>query len=149
MMAVASELVRNALSSATAGVWICSIAWVIADARSRLPKARQVHAATAVVALLPVAGLLAWLAARPRRTLTERWAGEIRGALFADAAETGECPVCRTELDPDYRTCPDCGLELEEPCEACGAPVQAMDDACPCCGRPARDAKTMLRAAAH
>jgi len=148
-MALASELVRNALSSAVAGVWICSIAWVIADARSRLPKARQVHLATAGVGLLPVAGLLVWLAARPRKTLTERWTEELRGVLFADAAETGACPVCRTDLERDFRTCPGCGLELEQPCEACGTPVQAMQDACPECGRPAVDAEPLLRAAAH
>ena len=149
MMALASELVRNGLSSAASGVWICSIAWVIADARARLPKAREVHVATAAVALLPVAGLLLWLVVRPRRTLTERWAGELRGALFADAAESGACPVCRTDIEPHFTTCPGCGLDLEQPCDACGAPVQAMQESCAVCGHPVGDAEPMLRAAAH
>lgn len=31
-----------------------------------------------------------------------------------DGIESGECPICRTDLDGDSDTCPNCGLPLDE-----------------------------------
>jgi hypothetical protein len=149
-MEVAYAFLRHGLAAAAGAAWIVSIAWVIADARVRLARPRSVLLATAVVGLLPVAGLAVWLVVRPGETIAQRWAHDLRMLLFEHAAADASCLVCRTRLDPDFQVCPGCGIDLQRPCDGCGEPVHASATACASCGAPAAaQAPDAIRAAAR
>jgi len=141
---------RNVTLAVAGGLWIGSILWVVADARSRLFRPRGIHLATAGAALLPFVGLVAWLAARPAETLAERRERKLRIRAWERAIREGACAECGTDVEDDFLCCPGCGTKLRNQCGDCGKLVEPTWRACPhCAARIEREPRPALRPAAR
>jgi DNA-directed RNA polymerase subunit RPC12/RpoP len=149
-MDVAFMAARNVAFAVAGGLWIGTILWACADARARLIRPRTIHTATALVALLPFLGLVAWISLRPSETLAERRERKLRRRAYERLIDEGVCVECGTELEDDFLCCPGCGTKIRNRCGDCGRSLELTWRACPhCAGRIERDAEPALRAAAH
>lgn len=142
---------RNVSFAVAGGLWIGTILWACADARARLIRPRTIRAATALVALVPLLGLVAWLAVRPAETLAERRERKLRRRAFEHAIREGACAECGTQLEDEFVCCPGCGTKVRNECGECGRLVELTWRACPhCASRFERDARpATLRPAAR
>ena len=149
-MDVAFTAARNVALAVAGGLWVGSIVWTVADARSRLFRPRAIHLATATVALLPLVGLVGWLAARPPETLAQRRERKLRRRAWEREIREGACAECGTEVEDDFACCPGCGTKLRNECGACGRLVELTWRACPyCASRLEREPRRALRPAAR
>lgn len=147
---VAFMAARNVTLAIAGGLWLGSILWVAADARSRLVRPRQMRAATALAGLLPFVGLVALLAARPAETLDERRQRKLRRRAWERAIDEGACAECGTHLEDDFVCCPGCGTKVRNQCGGCGRLVELTWRACPhCAARIEREPRPTLRPAAR
>jgi type IV pilus assembly protein PilB len=60
---------------------------------------------------------------------------EVLRVTPADDADSGACPVCAQQVEPEYTLCPWCGVHLRpDACAACEHPLQSGWRVCPRCG---------------
>jgi len=135
----AFDVTRNLALFFVAVFWIGLAFWVNRDARRRIDDGWLIGTAT-LVGLVPFIGPLVYLLFRPPETLAEVRAREIEvRALETRLLQRPQprCPVCRSDVAPDYLVCPICTTTLREPCVSCKAPLEPLWQACPYCATPA------------
>lgn len=108
--------------------------WAFRDARSRSRSTAAAVVATALVLLLPVAGLVVYLLLRPRETLMETYDRALeQEALLQQIEEPVTCPGCARRVAEAWVVCPDCRTQLRRPCSACGQALDLRWQICPYC----------------
>jgi hypothetical protein len=119
-----------------ATTWLAGVVWVAGDARARTDDAAAQWVGIACAAVLYVAGVILYVAARPRRTLAEeyerRWELE---ALAREVAASPPCPRCGRCMELDFILCPYCRESLGATCGGCNRFNRSAWVACPYCGR--------------
>jgi RNA polymerase subunit RPABC4/transcription elongation factor Spt4 len=114
-------------------LWIFSIAWVNRDARMRDTPA----ALWTIVAIIPVAGLVAYCLMRPSVTRMDRDEQEMElDLLQRQLDDYGICPQCGAPTKADYVLCPQCHQRLRNVCTHCERPLEANWTICPYCTTP-------------
>ena len=114
--------------------WLGLAFWTFRDARRRIGDRWLVGTAT-LLGLVPFLGPLVYLLFRPPETLDDVHAREVEvRALEARLARRPLlCPICRSEVEPNYLVCPVCTTQLKRACGRCHAPLW---QACPYCATP-------------
>jgi hypothetical protein len=135
--ASAFDMARNLALFLAVVVWLGLAFWTNRDARRRMRDPLLIGTATAL-GLVPYVGPLIYLLLRPPETLAdvrERDLG-LRALEERLAERALRCPVCRAEVEADFRVCPICTTRLKEVCTQCSAPLERLWQVCPACATP-------------
>lgn len=112
-------------------LYALSVAYVFIDARRRGVAAFWIWG---LVALIPFAGFLAYLALRPNSYLADREEQELDMALRErQLAQYGTCPQCGSPIEKDFIVCPVCNTQVRNVCPSCRRPLDAHWKVCPYC----------------
>ncbi|MDZ4770597.1 MAG: zinc ribbon domain-containing protein [Chloroflexota bacterium] len=117
--------------------WLAMIIWTYRDMRARSRDVLGRLFVTALVAILNVPGLLAYLLLRPRETLSEAYERSLEEeALLQEIEEKPSCPGCKQRVQDEWQACPHCHTRLKRPCSRCGRMLELSWDLCPHCVTP-------------
>lgn len=114
-------------------LYVLSIVWVVRDAYMR---GAQWYI-WAVVALVPVLGLIAYCLLRPPLLQLDRDEQELEIALKQrQLMKYGECATCGYPVEADYVLCPNCHTQLKNLCVRCNHALEPSWTVCPYCATP-------------
>ena len=114
-------------------LYVLSIVWVVRDAYQR---GAQWYI-WAVVALIPVLGLIAYCLLRPPLLQLDRDEQELEIALKQrQLMKYGECATCGYPVEADYVLCPNCHTQLKNLCIRCNHALEPSWTVCPYCATP-------------
>ena len=118
--------------------WLASAYWVYKDARRRIADPWLVAMATLLGLVPPFIGPLVYLFFRPPEYLEDirERELEIRAMEERLGGPSGQCPVCRAAIEPDYLICPVCTTKLKQACVTCKSPLDPLWQVCPYCETP-------------
>lgn len=123
-------------------LYLLAIVWVNRDAHERDTS----PVVWTVIAVIPVAGLVAYCLMRP--PLTKRDASEQDmelKLLHNQLKEYGSCPHCGYPTQKDFIICPHCRKQLRNVCSRCGRVLEPEWVACPYCTTPVHGASSNRR----
>ncbi|MCE7947379.1 MAG: zinc ribbon domain-containing protein [Chloroflexi bacterium CFX4] len=124
----------TALGAAVTALWAGMALWTWRDIRARSRDGLAHGAATLLVALLNVFGLLVYLMLRPRETLAEAYERSLEEeALLQGIEEKPMCPGCGRPSQTDWQVCPYCHTRLRKPCVQCNQLLELAWTLCPYC----------------
>ena len=111
-------------------VYVLSIIWVVRDAYQR----GTVWYIWAIVALVPILGVIAYCLLRPPLLQIDRDEQELEVALKQrQLMQYGECANCGYPVEADYILCPNCHQRLKNQCQICGHALDPSWTVCPYC----------------
>ena len=111
-------------------LYVLSVVWVIRDAMSR----GATWQLWGVVALIPIAGVIAYCLMRPPLLEIDRDEQELEVALKRrELLKYGECGQCGYPIEADYVICPNCHQRLKNLCPTCHHALNPTWDICPYC----------------
>lgn len=114
-------------------LYILSIVWVIRDAYLR----GTVWYLWAIVALVPIVGVIAYCLLRPPMLRIDRDEQELEVALKQrQLMQYGECASCGYPVDVNYVICPNCHTQLKNLCSHCERALEPAWTICPYCATP-------------
>lgn len=114
-------------------LYILSIIWVIRDAYLR----GTTWYIWAIVALVPVIGVIAYCLLRPPMLRIDRDEQELEVALKQrQLMQYGECATCGYPVDSNYVICPNCHTQLKNLCSHCERALEPAWTICPYCATP-------------
>jgi len=88
----------------------------------------------AIISVIPVVGLLAYVILRPSSYLIDREEQDLDIALREhQLSHYGICPKCGTPIDRDFIVCPMCNTQVRNVCPTCHRPLNADWKVCPYC----------------
>ncbi len=112
-------------------LYVLSVVYVVNDARRR---GVQNIVVWAVIGLIPIVGLVAYLVLRPNSYLLDREEQELDVALRErQLAQYGTCPQCGSPIEKDFVVCPVCNTQVRNVCPSCRRPLDAHWKVCPYC----------------
>jgi RNA polymerase subunit RPABC4/transcription elongation factor Spt4 len=118
-----------------AAIWLSLVIWAFRDMRSRSRDPFAQLLAAAVVALLPVAGLIVYLILRPPETLAQAYERALEEeALLQEIEERPACPGCSRTIEPGWLLCPHCHTRVRKACPDCHKLMELQWNLCPFCG---------------
>lgn len=122
-------------------LWLLSILWVNRDARQRDTSSLL----WTIVAIIPVAGLVAYCLLRPPLTRADADELEMETNLLRRQLDQYDtCPHCGYPTESDFVICPSCRKQLRNVCSRCGRTLKPEWSVCPYCttqvNRPRRHA---------
>ena len=118
-----------------AALWLSLIIWALRDMRARTRDPFAQLLAAALVAVLPVAGILIYLILRPPETLAEAYERALaEEALLQEIEERPSCPGCSRTTDHNWILCPHCHTRLKKACPDCNSLMDLQWNLCPFCG---------------
>ena len=127
----------TAVGAVVGSLWLGIILWTYRDARARSRDMLAVGAATLMVAVLSVFGLVIYLMLRPRETLAESYERSLEEeALLQGIEEKPVCPGCGRPSNAQWQICPHCHTRLKKPCVQCGQLLDLPWNLCPFCATP-------------
>ncbi len=130
-------LVVTILSAVLVALWLGMILWTWRDMRTRSRDNVATVAATVLVVVLNVPGLLIYAMLRPRETLAEAYERSLEEeALLQGIEEKPICPGCGRAANARWQLCPHCHTRLKKPCTHCGELLDLPWDLCPVCATP-------------
>ena len=103
-------------------LYVLSIVWVVRDAYMR----GSYWYVWAVVALVPLLGVIAYCLLRPPLLQIDR----------DELMKYGECANCGYPVESDYVLCPNCHQRLKNLCGHCGHALDPSWTVCPYCATP-------------
>ncbi|WP_283170506.1 double zinc ribbon domain-containing protein [Curtanaerobium respiraculi] len=116
-----------------AAIYVLVVVWVARDAYQR----GSLWWAWALVALIPVVGVIAYLLLRPSLLQVDRSEQELEIALKQrELMKYGECANCGYPVEADYVVCPNCHQRLKNLCSNCGHALDPAWSVCPYCAKP-------------
>lgn len=116
-------------------LWLGMILWTFHDIRARTRDLIVQIAATIMVAVLTLPGLIVYFLIRPRETLSEAYERALEQEALLQAIEEPEiCPSCASKVRADFLYCPYCHTQLKKICVSCGHPLHLDWHICPYCG---------------
>ncbi|ACV22208.1 zinc ribbon domain-containing protein [Slackia heliotrinireducens] len=111
-------------------LYVLSIIWVVRDAYLR----GTVWFIWAIVALIPILGVIAYTLLRPPLLQIDRDEQELEVALKQrQLMQYGECANCGYPVEADYVLCPNCHQRLKNMCSRCGKALDPSWKVCPYC----------------
>lgn len=114
-------------------LYVLSIVWVVRDAYMRGTR----WYIWAVVALVPVVGVIAYCLLRPTMLQIDRDEQELEIALKQrELMKYGECATCGYPVEADYVLCPSCHTQLKNLCGRCNHALDPSWSVCPYCATP-------------
>lgn len=114
-------------------LYVLSIVWVVRDAYRR----GTVWFIWAIVALIPLVGVIAYLLMRPPLLQIDKDEQELEVALKQrQLMKYGECATCGYPVEADYVICPNCHQRLKNLCPTCGHALDPTWSVCPYCATP-------------
>ena len=112
-------------------LYILSIVYVIRDAQRRGAEPWWLWA---VISVIPIVGLLAYVILRPSSYLVDREEQDLDIALREhQLSHYGVCPKCGAPIDRDFIVCPICNTQVRNVCPTCHRPLNADWKVCPYC----------------
>ncbi len=114
-------------------LYVLSIIWVVRDAYLR-----GTHwYVWAIVALVPLVGVIAYCLLRPPLLQIDRDEQELEIALKQrQLMRYGECATCGYPVEADYVICPNCKSQLKNLCGSCHHALDPSWTVCPYCATP-------------
>ncbi|MBN1679933.1 MAG: zinc ribbon domain-containing protein [Anaerolineae bacterium] len=115
-------------------IWAGLVLWTWRDMglRSRDTLARI--AASLVVVVLGIFGLVIYVMLRPAETLAEAYERSLEEeALLQNIEEKPVCPGCGRTTRDNWQVCPYCHTKLKKACIACGEMLELAWNLCPYC----------------
>jgi len=141
ILATAERIVRivaTVLAAYFVALWIAAIWWTFRDIRSRTNDFLLQLAATLLVTVFSLPGLLIYFILRPPRTLAELYEESLaEEAMLQEIQVQSACPACKQHAEPDYIFCPWCQTRLKRLCMRCERPLLLRWRNCPYCGQVA------------
>lgn len=126
-----------ATGAVVASLWLGIVLWTWRDMRARSRDVLAQAAATLMVAVLSVVGLVLYLMLRPRETLSEAYERSLEEeALLQGIEEKPSCPGCGRPSNAAWQVCPYCHTRLKKPCVNCGQMLELPWNLCPYCAAP-------------
>jgi hypothetical protein len=123
-----------AIGAVIASTWLGMVLWTLRDMRARSRDVLAQGAATLMVAVLNVFGLVLYLMLRPRETLAEAYERSLEEeALLQGIEEKPVCPGCGRPSNAMWQVCPHCHTRLKKPCTQCGQLLDLAWNLCPFC----------------
>ena len=123
-----------ATGAVIASTWLGMVLWTLRDMRARSRDVLAQGAATLMVAVLHVFGLILYLMLRPRETLAEAYERSLEEeALLQGIEEKPVCPGCGRPSNVLWQVCPHCHTRLKKPCANCGHLLELPWNLCPFC----------------
>lgn len=114
-------------------LYVLSIVWVVRDAYRR----GTVWFIWAIIALIPLVGVIAYLLMRPPLLQIDKDEQELEVALKQrQLMKYGECATCGYPVESDYVICPNCHQRLKNLCSTCGHALDPSWTVCPYCATP-------------
>jgi RNA polymerase subunit RPABC4/transcription elongation factor Spt4 len=137
----AFDVARNLVLFLAVVFWLGLAGWVFRDARRRLDDRLLVATATLLGLVVPYVGPVIYMLFRPPETLAEIRVRdlEVRALEEEIGSHALHCPVCRAEVEADYRLCPVCTTRLKAACAHCSAPLDPAWQVCPYCASSTLD----------
>jgi len=141
LLATIERVVRitaTVLAAYFVALWIAAIWWTFRDIRSRTNDFLLQMAATLLVTVFSLPGLLIYFILRPPRTLAELYEESLaEEAMLQEIQVQSACPACKQHAEPDYIFCPWCQTRLKRLCVRCERPLLLRWRNCPYCGQVA------------
>lgn len=145
MSELISQLITPELRAAMIAVvvllvalYVLSIIWVARDAHLR----GTYWYIWAIVALIPVAGVIAYCLLRPPLLLIDRDEQELEIAIKQrELQKYGECASCGYPVEADFVLCPNCHQRLKNLCGTCHHALEPSWTVCPYCTTPVAGAR--------
>jgi hypothetical protein len=126
--------IAMATGAVVASVWLGIVLWTWRDMRARSRDMLAQGAATLMVAVLNVFGLVIYIMLRPRETLAEAYERSLEEeALLQGIEEKPVCPGCGRPSNELWQVCPRCYTRLKKPCVNCGKLLDLPWVVCPYC----------------
>lgn len=117
-------------------LWLGMVLWTFRDIRSRTRDLVVQIAATLMVGILTLPGLIIYFLIRPRETLSEAYEHALEQEALLQAIEEPEvCPSCGEKARGDFLYCPYCHMQLKGQCSGCGKLLHLEWNLCPYCGK--------------
>lgn len=127
-------------------LYVLSIIWTMRDAYARGAKFKF----WGLIALIPFAGVLAYVLLRPPLLQIDKDEQELEIALKQrQLMQYGECSRCGFPVKDNYIVCPNCQQKLKDTCTKCGKPLAFNWKACPYCGTPKITPTTNTKPTTH
>ena len=125
-------------------LYVLSIVWVVRDAYLR----GSYWYVWAVVALIPLLGVIAYCLLRPPLLQIDRDEQELEIALKQrELMKYGECANCGYPVEADFVLCPNCHQRLKNLCGTCNHALDPTWTVCPYCATPVAGAAPARAAA--
>lgn len=124
----------TAIGAVVTAIWMGLVLWTWRDMhqRSRDPLARI--AASLMVAVLGIFGLIIYVMLRPSETLAEAYERSLEEeALLQNIEEKPICPGCGRPSQAEWQVCPYCHTKLKKSCVACERLLDLAWNLCPYC----------------
>lgn len=127
-------------------LYILSIIWVARDAYMR----GTLWYVWAIVALVPLLGVIAYCLLRPPLLQIDRDEQELEVAIKQrELMKYGECAACGYPVEADYVICPNCQQRLKNLCSVCHHALDPAWAVCPYCATPVAARKGATKTAAR
>ncbi|MCL4236682.1 MAG: zinc ribbon domain-containing protein [Anaerolineae bacterium] len=124
----------TAAGAVIAATWLGLILWTWRDIRQRSRDPLAPIAASLMVAVLGLFGIIIYVLLRPRETLTESYERSLEEeALLQNIEERPICPGCGRPAKEGWQVCPYCHTKLKKPCAHCGELLELPWNLCPYC----------------
>lgn len=118
----------------TSAIWLGLILWTWRDVRLRSRDLLAQIAASLMVAVLGIFGVIIYVMLRPSETLAEAYERSLEEeALLQNIEEKPVCPGCGRTSDADWQVCPYCHTKLKKPCVNCDRMLELPWNLCPYC----------------
>jgi hypothetical protein len=123
-----------AAGAVIASLWLGIVIWTWRDMRARSRDMLAAGAATLMVGILSVFGLVIYLMLRPRETLAEAYERSLEEeALLQGIEEKPACPGCGRASNAHWQVCPYCHTRLKKQCIQCAQLLDLPWNLCPFC----------------
>lgn len=117
--------------------WLGLVMWTWRDMRQRSRDPLAQIAASLMVAVLGIFGIVIYVMLRPPETLAEAYERSLEEeALLQNIEEKPVCPGCGRPVKEDWQVCPYCHTKLRKACVQCGELLELPWNLCPYCATP-------------
>ncbi len=124
----------TASGAVIAAIWLGLILWTWRDMRQRSRDPLAQVAASLMVAVLGLFGVIIYVLLRPQETLTEAYERSLEEEALLQNIETRPiCPGCGRAVKDAWQVCPYCHTKLKKPCVHCGELLELPWNLCPYC----------------
>lgn len=124
----------TASGAVIAAIWLGLILWTWRDMRQRSRDPLAQLAASLMVAVLGLFGVIIYVLLRPQETLAEAYERSLEEEALLQNIETRPvCPGCGRAVKETWQVCPYCHTKLKKPCIHCGELLELPWNLCPYC----------------